>query len=205
VAGILVAHHFPTELPKPIIREMLKTVVRQWTFGKKLSAMLKEYARLSDEGKLPESELDAISDRVMAALDEYKLRNPPSQLSQEYTKVTTTRDDCNDLGQDIAIALARLPAGSADFAIEPLVKLWRQAPEFYEAALAAIALSFPPTAAKMAARRLSATQRAVLHALTEEEAIWTSCGDTELLLADRGLPTARGAMRKYLRTGNKSA
>ena len=82
---------------------------------------------------------------------------------------------------------------------------WRQHTQFYEAALAAIALSLPPTAAKMAASRLSATQRAVLHALAEDGPIWTFCGDTAPMLADRGLPTTRRAMRKYLRAGNKSA
>lgn len=117
VAGVLVAQHYPADLPKQTVREMLKTLVKQWTFGKKLSTMLREYARLSDEGNLPESELDAMSDRVQAALDEHKRRNPPSPLSLEYTKVTMTKDDCHDLGQDIAIALGRLPAGSADFAV----------------------------------------------------------------------------------------
>ena len=204
VAGVLVAQHYPTDLPKQTIREMLNTLIRECTPRADLPPIIHEYARLS-EGNLPESELDAIFTRVQAAMDEYQQRNPPSPISLEYTQVTTTKDDCNDLGQDIALALARLPASSANFAIPPLLKLWRQARQFYEAALAAIALSFPPTAAKVAASRLSAIQRAVLHALTEDVSIWTFCGDTAPMLADRSLPTTRQAMRKYLRAGNKSA
>ena len=205
VAGVLVAQHYPTDLPKPTIREMLKTLIREYTPRADLPPIIHEYARLSDEGNLPESELAAMATRVQAAMDEHQQRNLPSQISQEYTQVTTTKDDCNDLGQDIALALARLPAGSASFAIPPLLGLWRQGRQFYEAALAAIALSFPPTAAKVAESGLSATQRAVLHALTEDASIWTFCGDTAPMLADRGLPTTRRAMRKYLRAGNKSA
>jgi hypothetical protein len=202
VAGVLVAQHYPTDLPKQTVREMLKTLIKEYTLRENLPPILHEYARLPDG--VPESELDALAARVQAAMDEYHQRNPPSQISLEYTKVTTTKDDCNDLGQDIALALARLPAGSASFAIPPLLELWRQNTQFYEAALAAIALSFPPTAVKMAASRLSATERAVLHALTEDASIWTGCGDTAPMLADRGLPTTRRAMRKYL-AGNKSA
>ena len=205
VAGVLVARHYPTDLPKQAIREMLKTLIRECTPRADLPPIIHEYARLSEEGNLPESELEAISARVQAAMDEYQQRHPPSQIGQEYTEVTTTKDDCNDLGQDIALALARLPAGSASFAIPPLLELWRQGRQFYEAALAAIALSFPPTAAKVAASRLSATHRAVLHALTEDAPIWTFCGDMAPMLADRGLPTTRRAMRKYLRAGNKPA
>jgi hypothetical protein len=205
VAGVLVAQHYPTDLPKQTVRELLKTLIREDTLREDLPPIVHEYARLSDERNLPDSELDALAARVQAAMDGYHQRNPPSQISQEYTLVTTTKDDCNDLGQDIALALARRPAGSASFAIPTLLKLWRQGRAFYEAALAAIALSFPPTAARMAASRLSATQRAVLHALTEDADLWTFCGDTAPMLADRGLPTTRQAMRKYLRVGNKSA
>src|SRR5262249_41025455 len=178
VAGVLVAQHYPTDLPTKNIREMLKTLIKAYTLPKKLLSIIHESARLSEKRNVRESKLDAMSDRVDAAMHDHKRRHPPLRISLEYTQVTTTRDDCNDLGQDIALSLARLPAGSAGFAIAPLLKLWRQTMQFYEAALAAIALSFPPTAAKVTASRLNATQRAVLHALTEDESIWTCCGDT---------------------------
>jgi hypothetical protein len=79
VAGILVAQHYPTELPKQTIREMLKTLVREWTPGADLPPIFYEYARLPDN--LSESELDAIFARVQAAMAEYQQRNPPLQLA----------------------------------------------------------------------------------------------------------------------------
>jgi hypothetical protein len=205
VAGVLLAQHHPTDVPEPTIRELLGTLIREWTPPGELPAIVHEYARHSDEGKLPDSEMEALGARVAAAMAEYHRRHPPSQLSQEYTEVTATKDDCHDLGQDIAYALARLPVGSAGFAVLPLLGLWRQQRSFYEAVLAAIALSFPPSAAKVPASRLSKAQRAVLEALTEDEPVWTCCGDTAPLLADRGLPTTRKAVRKYLRATGKSA
>jgi hypothetical protein len=203
VAGVLVAQHYPTDLPKQAIREMLNTLLREWAPREDLPPIIHEYARLPDD--VPEAELEAMAARVQAALAEHQQRNPESPMALEYTEVTATKDDCNELGQDIALALAQLPAGSANFAIPRLLKLWRQNPEFYEVALAAVALAFPPTAAKTAASRLSATQRTVLQTLTEHASIWTYCGDAAPLLADRRLPTTRRAMQKYLRAGNSSA
>ena len=87
VAGVLVAQHYPSDLPKQTIREMLKTLVREYTPRADLPPIVHEYARLPDN--LSESELAAISARVQAALDEYQQRNPPSQIGQEYTEVTT--------------------------------------------------------------------------------------------------------------------
>jgi hypothetical protein len=197
---MLVARHFPTDLPKASIREMLKTLMKEYTHRAELPPIVQEYARLSDQAG--ESELQEMAARLEDAMAKHQRRNPPSKLSQEYAKVTMTVDDCNDLGQDIAIAFAYLPAGSADFAVMPLLRLWAQGKAFYEVALAAIALSFPLAPGSTPASRLSATQRAVLQALTEDDPIWTCCGDTGPMLAVRGLPTTKRAMRKYLRSGN---
>lgn len=117
-------------------------------------------------------------------------------ISREYTEATVTEDDCHDLGQDIALALACLPTGF-DFAAVSLVHLWQGERQFYEAALAALALSFPPDGHPIAAE-LNDTQRSVLLALVADIAIWTYCGDTVPMLAERGLPTTNAEMRAFL-------
>src|SRR5438105_8935096 len=54
VAGVLVAQHYPTDLPKQTIREMLKTLIREYTPRADLPPIIHEYARLPDN--LSESE-----------------------------------------------------------------------------------------------------------------------------------------------------
>lgn len=120
-----------------------------------------------------------------------------SPFTAEYAEATDDGEVCWDLGQHIALALARLPAGSADFAVPELVVLWQRDRQFYEAGLAALALTFPerdlPTAAA-----LSGLQRTVLHALVSDDAVWTFCGDTAPMLSARGLPGSQRDMRLYL-------
>jgi hypothetical protein len=118
-----------------------------------------------------------------------------SAIAREYAAATD--EDCWDLGQHIALALARLPVGSADFAVSELVSLWQRDRQFYEAALAAIALSFPE-ADHFAATAVSESQRAVLVALVRDEAVWTCCGDTSPILVARGLPGTRRGMESFL-------
>src|SRR5262249_40332772 len=81
-----------------------------------------------------------------------------SSLIPEYAAASDDGEDCWDLAQHIALALARLPAGSADFAVPELVALWQQDRQFYEVALAAVALAFPKGGSP-AASALSELQR----------------------------------------------
>lgn len=104
----------------------------------------------------------------------------------------------NDLGQDIALALARVPAGRADSAVPVLLEAWQESPSFYEAALAAIALAFPKTEAAFARDQLRPVQVRVLRGLLSDEAIWKYCGDTAPVLASRGLPRDQNGMRRLL-------
>jgi hypothetical protein len=126
-----------------------------------------------------------------------------SSLAADYTVVTDDGEDCWELSQHITMALARLPAGSADFAVPELVALWQRDRQFYEAVLAAIALSFPE-GGRPVASTLSNSQRTVLAALTDDEAIWTFCGDTAPMLLARRLPTSRGALRSFLASASGS-
>jgi hypothetical protein len=101
------------------------------------------------------------------------------------------------LGQHIALAFARLPAASAEFAVPELVALWQRDRQFYEAVLAAIAIAFPE-GGRPAVSVLSASQRAVLQALVGDDAVWTFCGDTAPMLLARGLPRSRRDMQAFL-------
>jgi hypothetical protein len=118
-------------------------------------------------------------------------------LTSEYAEATDDGEDCWDLGQHIALALARLPAGSAKFAVPELVTLWQRDRQFYEAVLAAVALAFPE-GGRPAASALSDSQRAVLRALVGDDAVWTFCWDTAPMLVARGLPDSRRGMQAFL-------
>jgi hypothetical protein len=120
-----------------------------------------------------------------------------SSLTPEYAAATDDGEDCRDLGQDIALALARLPAGSADFAVPELIALWQRDRQFYEAVLAAVALSFPE-GGRPVASALSELQRAVLGALLGDEPVWTCCMVTAPMLQARGLPGSRHGMQSFL-------
>src|SRR5262245_31598581 len=74
VAGILLAHHFPSDLPEPTIREMLDTIDGHTTDPADLPPIISEYARHSDEGTRSESEIAEMAGRVEAAMLEYFLR-----------------------------------------------------------------------------------------------------------------------------------
>jgi hypothetical protein len=120
-----------------------------------------------------------------------------SSLTAEYVDASDDGEDCWDLGQHIALALARLPTGSADWAVPVLVSLWQRDRQFYEAALAAISLSFPE-GGHHTASALSELQRTVLVALTGDDAVWGCCMTTAPLLAARGLPSTRRGMVAFL-------
>jgi hypothetical protein len=120
-----------------------------------------------------------------------------SPLTAEYTQATDDGEDCWDLGQHIALALARLPTGSAEFAVPELVALWQRDRQFYEAVLAAVAIAFPEGGSP-AVSALSVSQRVVLLALVGDDAVWTLCGDTAPILAARGLPGSRRGMQAFL-------
>lgn len=122
------------------------------------------------------------------------LRKENSGLSEQYLVAS----DGKDLQHDIALALAKVPAGRADSAVPVLLEVWQEGTDFYEAALAAIALAFPKTKARIAGSQLRPVQRHVLRGLISDEAIWRYCGDTAPLLASRGLPRDRNAMRLLL-------
>jgi len=120
-----------------------------------------------------------------------------SPLTPEYAAATDDGENCWDLGQHIALALARLPVGSADFAVPKLVALWERDRQFYEAVLAAIALTFAE-GDRPRASALSPPQRAVLAAMVEDEPVWDCCVATAQLLQARGLPSSRGGMQSFL-------
>lgn len=138
---------------------------------------------------LPEPNTREIADALLCGRD--------ATLDREYANATATDEDYRDLEQDLALALAALPAGSADYAILPLIAFWQSRRQFYEAALAALALAFGPSGARTAAR-LTPLQRSVLTALTENDPIWTCCGDTVPMLSARGLPESRERMLMLL-------
>ncbi|MDB5384908.1 MAG: hypothetical protein JWM11_554 [Planctomycetaceae bacterium] len=120
-----------------------------------------------------------------------------SLLTTEYAAATDDGEACWDLGQHIALSLACVPPGSADFAVPELISLWQRDRQFYEAVLAAVALTFPDGGRPLATA-LTELQSRVLIALTEDEAIWTFCRDTRQLLDARGLPQSRQGMRAFL-------
>jgi hypothetical protein len=142
-----------------------------------------------------------IREMVQMLLGERRRLEEEPPIYQEYSEATATAEDVHDLGQDLALALAELPAGSADFAIRPLVDLWQQDVQFYEAILAAIALAFAPIEIARPAQQLTEDQRYLVRALANDQAVWTCCGDTAPRLAERGLPASRATMHSYLATG----
>jgi hypothetical protein len=148
---------------------------------------------LHHPGKLPES----ATRELLGTLVRVSRVSDRSHLTAEYTAATDDGEDCWDLGQHIALALARLPAGSAEFAVPELVALWQRDRQFYEAVLAAVALAFPE-GGRPAAATLSGSQRAVLQALVGDDAVWTFCMATAPLLAARGLPGSRPGMQAFL-------
>jgi hypothetical protein len=125
-------------------------------------------------------------------------------LTPEYEEATDDGNSSWDLGQHIALALADLPAGSADFAVPELVALWRRDRQFYEAVLAAVSLSFREGGRPVAAA-LSESQRAVLAAIADDEALWSYCGDTTPTLVARGLPGSRHGLRSFLASNGGTA
>jgi hypothetical protein len=78
------------------------------------------------------------------------------------------------------------------------VDLWNQDRQFYEAALAAIALAFAPAPTAHPAEKLTDDQRQLLQALLQDEPIWSCCGDIAPTLTARGLPASRSAMSAFL-------
>src|SRR5438132_970380 len=69
-------------------------------------------------GEVPETTAREMLDTLLGGPDR---RRGESPISREYAEATASEADCHDLGQDLALALACLPAGSADFALRPLV------------------------------------------------------------------------------------
>jgi hypothetical protein len=146
------------------------------------------------------SPIDLPASAVRELLDTLLRVSRPSDLSPltpEYAEATDDGEYCWDLGQHIALALAQLPTGSADFAVPELVGLWKRDRQFYEAVLAAVALSFPEGGRPVAVD-LSESQRAVLAVIADDEPLWSCCGDTVPALEARGLPTSRHEMRSIL-------
>ena len=140
----------------------------------------------------------AIREMVETLLGEPRRLQGEPPIYREYSEATVSEESCHDLGQDLALALARLPAGSADFAVPALVALWQGDRQFYEAVLAAICLAFPERGDRPPASALSDVQQGVLQALLEDAAVWLFCGDTAPLLAARGMPDTPTSMREYL-------
>ncbi len=144
------------------------------------------------------SELPGSSIREMLnTLIQVSSESAPTRLSTEYAEATCGDDGCWDLGQHLAMALARLPAGSADFAVPELVSLWQRDRQFYEAILAAVALSFPESAQPVQPP-LSENQRRVLESLVGDEAIWNLCAETVPGLTSRGLPGSKVGISELL-------
>jgi hypothetical protein len=139
----------------------------------------------------------AITQELLDTLLRVSRPSDRSPLTAEYTEATDDGEDCWDLGQHIALALAHLPAGSSEFAVPELVALWRRDRQFYEAVLAAVALAFPE-GGRPAVPALRESQRAVLRALVGDDAVWTFCGDTAPMLVARGLPGSRRGMQAFL-------
>jgi hypothetical protein len=151
-------------------------------------------SRLAPE-RLPEPVVREMLATVIAAYDE------PS-VARDFEEVAATEDDCPNLQQELVLALGRLPAGSADFAVPQLVGLWWRDRSFYEAALAAICLSFPTRETSVAAHDLTPMQAGVLDAVVGDRPMWEACGDTPEVLAARGLPLTRPEMYALLRQFN---
>jgi hypothetical protein len=145
---------------------------------------------------------EAATRELLGTLLRVSRKSDPTPLTSEYIQATDDGEDCWELGQHIVLALARLPAGSAEFAVPELVALWQRDRQFYEAVLAAVALAFS-AGGRPTASALNASQRAVLHALVGDEAVWTFCGDTAPMLAARGLPGSRRGMQAFL-TGQQT-
>jgi len=146
-------------------------------------------------GSLPDKATQEMLDLFLG--EPFRLSHEPP-IYAAYAEATTTEDDSCDLGQDLALALAKLPVGSADSAIPAIIALWKNDRQFYEAALAAIALTFAE-GRKPIASQLSDVQREVLEALLGDMTIWDYCGDTEPMLAARGLPRSREGLQAFLR------
>src|SRR5262249_39234390 len=106
--------------------------------------------------------------------------------------------DGGDLSQDLTLALSQLQSGQANNAVPVLLEVWQRCSAFYEAALAAISLTFPLSKTQRTQEGLDELQSRVLRTLLGNEGIWRFCGDTAPLLAPRGLPSDREAMRSFL-------
>src|SRR5262245_40420714 len=81
----------------------------------------------------PSEVQESVTRELLRTLLRVSQASDQSPLTAEYTEATADGEDCWDLGQHIALALARLPAGSAEFAVPELVALWRRDRQFYEA------------------------------------------------------------------------
>jgi hypothetical protein len=150
----------------------------------------------------PTEMTESTTRELLATLLQVSRVSDRSPLTPEYAEATDDGEDCWDLGQHIALALACLPAGSADFAVPELVALWQRDRQFYEAVLAAVALAFSE-GGRPTPSALSQSQRAVLLALVGDDAVWTFCGDTAPMLMARSLPESLRGMQSFLASARK--
>jgi hypothetical protein len=179
-----------TAEPVASLPELRRGVADPDELVRQVAAMQLAFHHPADLSESASRELLSSLLRVSRASDE-------SLLTPEYAAASDDGEDRWDFAQQIALALARLLAETADFAVPELVALWQQDRPFYEVALAAVALTFPE-GGRPAASALSELQRAVLLALMGDEAVRTFCGDMPPMLGARGLPGTRLGMRSFL-------
>lgn len=131
---------------------------------------------------------------------EYLERLP---IEDEYAEATATEEDSKCLGQEIAIALASLRCGQANFVIPRLLEFWSFDCQFYELAHAMLALAFPVTDSVVEKVELSGVQIRILQALVNESSqIWGSDYYWPDALSKHGLPRSRKdvcALLEYVR------
>jgi hypothetical protein len=167
------------------------------------SALVRHVAAIAlagiDPDRLPEPSIRELLDTLV------KLENrEPLPIEESYIEATVTEDeeDAGALGQDIALALASLRCGQADFAIPRLLAFWAFDSRFYELAYALLGLTFPVMNSPVQARSLSQVQNNILDALLREPAIWSHDLIFVKHLSARGLPQTRQEMQSFVTVGD---
>ena len=141
---------------------------------------------------------EAVTDEDLRALAEaLRLcsREEGNALASDYAELA----DGADLQQDLVEALADLPVLPTNPTIAPLLEIFEQDAQFYEARHALLAMTVPRvSSARQDPPELGTVQIEVLKLLAASEAIWRSDMTLPDLLAERGLPRTRDALRRML-------
>ncbi|MFN5469846.1 MAG: hypothetical protein ACK5ZC_09325 [Pirellulaceae bacterium] len=156
---------------------------------------LKQTLHALDDAKLSQSQasLDCLFAVLRASYDDDQL-SKYDKLSDQYSDVT----DGSDLQQDVVLAMPHFRSCDVTELIPALIGYYKDDDQFYELGHALISLVFPRKRSAVLPETLIESQREVLAALTETDAIWISDATFPTLLKGRGLPTGKSKAQQLV-------